>query len=440
MRAGLFFVSVWDYAAARRRRSNLVIAAFLLSLVLLLGGCSDSPAAQEAPEATPDAVAAPAAPASPDDPVPNGARQVPPFDPASFTLEVEPVVSGLRAPLFVTHAGDGSGRMFIVEQGGTIRIAVNGQVQREPFLDVTSLVVSGGERGLLGLAFHPRYRENGRFFIYYTARGTGENTVAAYRVSADPDHAEPRSTAILFAIPDRFPNHNGGMIAFGPDSYLYIGTGDGGSGGDPDRNGQNRQALLGKILRVDVDGGDPYAIPPDNPFVGQDDALPEVWAYGLRNPWRFSFDRATNDLWIGDVGQNAYEEIDLQPAGSRGGENYGWNRMEASQCFPIGSRCSTDGLVMPVAEYPTRRPECAVTSGYVYRGSAYPALAGGYFYADYCSGRIWSLHPGADGTWVPTELLDTDLSISSFGEDEAGEVYLTDLAGGRVYRLTAVAR
>ena len=416
----------------------------LLALTILIGGCSDAEPAGERSAATAAPVAertsatGAAAPAT----TSGGSvrRSQPPYDPNTFTLALEPVLSDFRSPVYVTAPPDGSGRLFVVEQGGTIRIAENGRVLPQPFLDVTALVVSGGERGLLGLAFHPRYQENGVFFVAYTARGSGDNTVARYRVTADPNRADPASAAILFAIPDFAPNHNGGMLAFGPDGYLYIGTGDGGGGGDPQRNGQNRSTLLGKMLRVDVDGGDPYAVPADNPFVGDREAAAEVWAYGLRNPWRYSFDRATGDLWIGDVGQNAYEEVNRQPGGSRGGENYGWNRMEGLHCFPIGSRCDQSGLVLPVAEYPTQRPECAVTSGYVYRGSREPALYGGYFYADYCSGRIWSLHQGPDGAWVDAELLDSDLQISSFGEDEAGELYLTDLRGGGIYRLTAQPR
>ena len=410
-----------------------LLIVLTLSL-FFLAACSDGPAPGDA-----GAAGAANESASPAGSLPASARQLPPFDPMAFTLVLEPVLDGFSSPVFVGHAGDGSGRLFVVEQGGTIRVVVNGQVLPEPFLDVRSLVVTGGERGLLGVAFHPRYAENGRFFIAYTARN-GDNTVARYRVSADPNRADPASATVLFALPDPAPNHNGGMLAFGPDGYLYVGTGDSGGSGDPRGNGQNLGTLFGKMLRLDVDAGEPYGVPPDNPFVGQGGARPEIWALGLRNPWRYSFDRATGDLWIADVGQNAYEEINLQRADSRGGENYGWNRMEGMHCFPIGSRCDADGLTLPVAEYPTRRPECSVTGGYVYRRGAQPALTGGYFYADYCSGRIWSLHQAPEGAWVQTELLDTDLTISSFGEDEASELYLLDHRGGRIYRLTAAPR
>jgi glucose/arabinose dehydrogenase len=227
---------------------------------------------------------------------------------------------------------------------------------------------------------------------------------------------------------------------FGPDGKLWIGTGDGGSAGDPRGNAQNRGVLLGKMLRVDVDSGDPYGIPPDNPFVGQQGTRPEVWGLGLRNPWRYSFDRATGDLWIADVGQNSWEEVNLVPAGSRGGINFGWNRMEGTHCFPPSANCDRAGLQLPIHEYGTRdRGNCSITGGYVYRGRAYPAMVGGYFYGDYCSGRIWALAPRGDGTWENVELLDTNLQITSFGEDEAGELYVTAMDGG-IYRLTAVQR
>src|SRR5829696_4513560 len=291
-----------------------------LALALLLAACSDSdsdraaaPAASPSPRAA--ATASPGAqPAQP--PVTSASqRGAQIFDPSAFTLALEPVLSGLRQPTYVASPPDGSGRLFVVERGGTIRVAENGRVLPQPFLDVTALITSQGqEQGLLGLAFHPRYAENGRFFVMYTARDGGANTVARYQVSADSSRADPASATILLSIEDFASNHNGGMLAFGPDGYLYVGTGDGGQGGDPRGNGQNRGALLGKLLRLDVDAGEPYATPPDNPFAGQRDARPEVWAYGLRNPWRFAFDRATGDLWIADVGQGAWEEIDLQPA------------------------------------------------------------------------------------------------------------------------------
>ena len=365
-------------------------------------------------------------------------RQQTPFDPGAFRLGLERVAEGFSQPVYVTHAGDGSGRLFVLERAGTIRIVANGSVLREPFLDIRSLIRSSGqEQGLLGLAFHPRYRENGRFFVYYTATANGENTIAEYRVSGDSNRADANSGSVLLAIPDFAANHNGGMLAFGPDGYLYAGTGDGGGGGDPQRTAQDLDALLGKLLRLDVDRGRPYSIPPDNPFVSRNGARQEIWAYGLRNPWRFSFDRATNDVWIGDVGQNAWEEVNFQPAGSRGGENYGWSIMEGTHCFRPRDGCDQDGLVLPVVEYSLGQGRCAVTGGYVYRGAAHTALTGAYYYGDYCTGQIWALHRDRESTWQNVQMLDTDLRISSFGEDQAGEVYLTDLAGGGVYRLTA---
>lgn len=421
---------------------RLLIVAAALS-ALLVSACADSSSdeqAQVSPSPAATAVSTPAAASSSaaGTATPGNAsvrRPAQAYDPDSFTLELEPVLSGLRAPLMVTAPPDGSGRLFIVEQGGTIRIARNGQLLPQPFLDISSSVVSGGERGLLGMAFHPRYAENGRFFVMYTARGDGENTVARYQVSSDPNRADPNSATTLLSIEDFASNHNAGMLAFGPDGYLYVGTGDGGGANDPQRTAQDRGAWLGKMLRLDVDGGEPYAVPRDNPFVGQGNARPEIWAYGLRNPWRYSFDRETGDLWIADVGQNQVEEINRQPTGSRGGENYGWPVMEGLRCLR-GDSCDRSGLTLPVVEY-GRDEGQSITGGFVYRGQGYPSLTGAYLFADFVSGRIWSLHQGADGRWVRTELLDTDLGISSFGEDQDGELYVTDLRGGGVYRVTA---
>jgi glucose/arabinose dehydrogenase len=365
----------------------------------------------------------------------SGARQTPAYDPAAFRLALEPVSSGFRQPLFVTAAPDGSGRLFVVEQGGTIRIAQNGQVLSQPFLDISSLVIAGGERGLLGMAFHPRYAENGLLFVYYTARGNGDNTVARYRVSGDANRADPASARVLLSIADFASNHNAGMLAFGPDGYLYVGTGDGGGANDPQRNGQNRAAFLGKMLRLDVDNGDPYGIPRDNPFVGQGGIRPEIWAVGLRNPWRYSFDRATGDLWIADVGQNAWEEINVQPAGSRGGENYGWSIMEGRHCLR-GSSCEQDGLTMPNAEYRNdgRSGDCSITGGYVYRGTSQPKLVGAYFLADFCSGRIYTMPHDGSSLWMRR---DWSANITSFGEGEDGELYLVTI-NGRLYQVLQV--
>jgi glucose/arabinose dehydrogenase len=358
--------------------------------------------------------------------------------PASPALAFERIASGFSRPTFVTNAGDGSNRLFVLEKPGSIRIIKDGKVAEQPFLDITSIVrSSGNEQGLLGLAFHPDYERNGRFFVAYTGLDAA-NTVAEYHVSADASRADPASARVLFAVPDQFPNHNGGMLAFGPDGYLYISMGDGGSAGDPNGNGQNLNAMLAKILRIDIDSATkPYGIPKDNPFVGRPGARAEVWAYGLRNPWRFSFDRQTGDMWIGDVGQNAYEEVDFQPASSKGGEDYGWNAMEGTHCYKPSSGCSKDGLVLPVVDYSHDGGNCSVTGGYVYRGKAYPALAGRYLYTDYCSGTIWSLTRDAGGKFANTKLLDGPGSMSSFGEDEAGELYMTNDSGGAVVRVTA---
>lgn len=343
--------------------------------------------------------------------------------------------TGLAQPVQVTHAGDGSGILFAVEQGGRIRSIRDGSPDAAPFLDIASRVVAGGEQGLLGLAFSPAYATTGRFYVNYTRISDGATVLARYRATGNPRVADPASEEVLLVIPQPFPNHNGGQIAFGPDGFLYIGMGDGGSGGDPQNNAQNPSTLLGKILRIDVEpGAFPYAIPPSNPFAGTGGVRGEIWALGLRNPWRFSFDRLTGDLYIGDVGQNSFEEIDFQPSGSRGGENYGWNILEGSQCFG-GGACDTTGLVPPVAAY-DHSQGCSVTGGTVYRGADHPAMTGIYFFGDFCSGRIFGLaREGA--AWRSTALLDTPISISSFGEDEAGNLLVTDYAGGAVHQIVS---
>jgi glucose/arabinose dehydrogenase len=350
-------------------------------------------------------------------------------------IRLEQISDNLESPVFLTHAGDASGRMFVIEKRGVIAILHDRARVEQPFLDISNLInSSGSEQGLLGLAFHPDYANNRRFFVYYTA-SNGDNTLARYQVSDNPDVADPASAQVLFAQPDFAPNHNGGMLAFGPDGYLYVGLGDGGGGGDPQSNGQDRAALLGKLLRLDVNGDAPYAIPPDNPWPdGGDEARPEVWAYGLRNPWRFSFDRANGDLYIGDVGQNIYEEINFQLAGASGGQNYGWSIREGMHCFRADT-CQPDGLIDPIAEY-DHDQGCSVTGGYVYRGAAFASLQGLYIFGDYCSGTIWSLQRDASGAWQQRTLLDSELSISSFGEDADGELYVIDL-GGEIYRVTA---
>jgi glucose/arabinose dehydrogenase len=379
-----------------------------------------TPAAAEATAAPSDATATPSPPTAANEP--------------AGEIQLEKLIDSLDSPVFLTHAGNASDRMFVVEKKGQIVILRDGTPVEQPFLDISDLITAGGsEQGLLGLAFHPDYASNGRFFVYYTAKN-GDDTLARYQVSADPNVADPASATVLFAQPDFAANHNGGMLAFGPDGYLYMGIGDGGGGGDPQENGQKRSTLLGKLLRLDVSGDAPYTIPPDNPWPESGtDARPEIWAYGLRNPWRFSFDRATGDLYIGDVGQNTYEEIDFQAAGSDGGQNYGWNTREGLHCFQ-GDSCDSSGMTDPIAEY-SHDQGCSVTGGYVYRGAAFPSLQGLYIFGDYCSGIIWSLQRDAAGAWQQHKLLDSQLSISSFGEDAAGELYVLDL-GGTIYRIT----
>jgi glucose/arabinose dehydrogenase len=400
--------------------------AVVLVLSLVLAGCVED----ESPSVNPDA-----RPASPDverSEDPDGNERPRSFDPRRVTVDLEPVADGFEAPVGISHAGDGTGRLFVVEQTGAIRIMDGETVVDEPFLDVGEAIVAGGEQGLLGLAFHPDYRRNGRFFINYTDVN-GDTVVAEVRTSDDPNRAEERSVRPLLQIDQPFSNHNGGQLAFGPDGYLYIGTGDGGSGGDPQDNGQNTEALLGKLLRIDVNSDDPYGIPDDNPFARSGGA-PEVWAHGLRNPWRFSFDRATDRLWIADVGQRDFEEINRVGADSSG-LNFGWNVMEGRQCF-VGDGCDRRDKVLPISGY-THNLGCSVTGGYVYRGFGSPALTGGYIFADYCSGTVWGIDARAPNFAAPVELLESELSISSFGLDEAGELYLTDLSEGRIFQVVA---
>jgi glucose/arabinose dehydrogenase len=348
-------------------------------------------------------------------------------------------VDGLSRPTFATHAGDGTGRLFVVEKAGRIRIVAGGTTQSQPFLDITDRVgSSGSEQGLLSVAFHPQYRANGLFFVDYTDRN-GNTMISRFHISADANRADPSSERTVLTVDQPEANHNGGQLAFGPDGYLYIGMGDGGGAGDRhgrQGNGQNRATLLGKILRIDVNGKSPYAMPPDNPFVGQSGVRPEIWAIGLRNPWRFSFDRATGDLFIADVGQNQLEEVNFQPVHSRGGQNYGWRIMEGSECFNPSTGCNKTNLVLPVVEY-SHDFGCSITGGYRYRGKNIPALDGVYFFGDYCSGRVWTLTGDAQAGWTKTEVLQTKDNISSFGEDEGGELYLMGLDSGALYRLEA---
>lgn len=354
------------------------------------------------------------------------AQDVPSAPPSGSEYELVEVASGFTRPIFLTNAGDGSGRSFIVEQNGVIFVLQDGAVLDTPFIDLSELVSrDANERGLLGLAFHPQYEENGFFYVNYTDRA-GDTVVARYTVSADDANvADPASAVTILAVGQPYANHNGGDIAFGPDGYLYIGMGDGGSAGDPQGRAQNPAELLGKILRIDVDGGEPYAIPDDNPFVGDAAYAPEIWALGVRNPWRFSFDAATGDMYMGDVGQNLWEEVNFQPAGESG-LNYGWNITEGMHQYsgaPV-----PEGLTAPFAEY-NHNEGCSITGGYVYRGAEIPALQGVYFFGDYCSGIIWASYRDASGAWVTTQFMESGLTISSFGLDEAGEIYVMDHTG-----------
>jgi glucose/arabinose dehydrogenase len=370
------------------------------------------------------------------------ASQGPPasFDPERVGLDFERVVDGLVAPLAVTHAGDGSGRIFVLEQRGQIRVVEDGQLRDEPFLNIGDRITSGGERGLLGLAFHPSFPDDPRLFVNYTD-SQGDTVVSSFVVPfPDADRADPNSESIVLRFDQPYSNHNGGALAFGPDGLLYISTGDGGSGGDPHDNGQRLDTLLGKILRVDVDGDEVdgrYSIPPDNPFVDDDGAAPEIWLYGLRNPWRMSFDRTTGDLWIGDVGQGSWEEIDVARAG-RGGLNFGWNRMEGFECFEPAD-CDPAQFTPPVAAY-GHDLGCSVIGGVVYRGTAQPLLTGGYVYSDYCGGNLWLLDPTSDGPVDEPPVTQPGRQISAIGEDEAGEPYATDFGSGELLRIVATER
>jgi glucose/arabinose dehydrogenase len=359
------------------------------------------------------------------------------FDPKAAKVTVTVAVTGLTDPLEIANAGDGSGRLFVVEQGGRIRIVRDGALVDRPFLDISDRITSGGERGLLGLAFHPDFPTDPRFFVDYTDRN-GNTVVSSFRVSAgDPDVADADSESILLHVDQPFANHNGGGLGFGPDGDLYIALGDGGSGGDPQGNGQRLDTLLAKILRIDVDGGSatgaPYAIPADNPFVTTAGARPEIWLYGLRNPWRFRFDRRTGDLWIGDVGQAAWEEIDVARRGV-GGLDFGWNRMEGFHCYSPPTGCDERGLTPPVTEY-GHDQGCAVIGGVVVRHPADGSLDGGYLFGDDCSDHLWVIDPAGDGRREPVLLTNMGRSVSSIGEAEDGSVYATSLANGELLRI-----
>lgn len=359
-------------------------------------------------------------------------RNDPPASPV--TVHLEQVATGLSMPLLVLSAPGDTSRLFVVEKGGAVRVIKHGTLLPTPFIDLSGRVTTGMEQGLLGMAFHP---SDGRVVLSFTIpgpTGAGRSRIATFTTGADPDVLDPASEQTVLELDQPYANHNGGNVVFGPDGYLYAGYGDGGSAGDPQGHGQDRNDLLGSLLRLDLDHGVPYTIPASNPFVGQPNMRGELWNWGVRNPWRFSFDRANGNLYIADVGQDAWEEVDVQPAASTGGENYGWRIMEGDHCYGGGS-CSTSGLVLPKIEY-GHGDGCSITGGFVYRGQAIPDLAGTYFYSDYCSGWVRSfVYAGGQATdprsW-PT--LETHGQVTSFGEDAVGELYVV-LAGGTIYRI-----
>ncbi len=402
--------------------------AILLALGLGLSGCggASSPSAQSATP-TPSGGSCPAGPVVSGTP----------------NLVATRVVGGLTSPLDLQSAPGDRTRLFVIEQAGRIRIIRSGALVATPFLDIAARVSSGGERGLLGLAFHPQFTANGRFFVNYTDR-SGDTHISEFRAPApSADAADSSTERELMFVRQPFANHNGGGLAFGADGFLYIGLGDGGSAGDPQGNAQNLGTRLGKMLRIDVNGATPFAVPPDNPLVGRSGALPEIWAFGLRNPWRFSIDRANGDLYIGDVGQGALEEIDVGLASRRGGENYGWNTMEGTRCFSPSTGCITSNLTLPVTEY-GRADGFSVTGGLVYRGCRMPGYAGHYFYADYGTGIIRSFRldggRAVDARDWTTALSSSSRQIrnpSSFGVDADGEIYIVDY-DGEVYRIDPI--
>ena len=358
--------------------------------------------------------------------------------PTGSGVQLQEIASGLSFPLYLTAPAGDVSRLFIVEKTGTIRIVKDGTLLGNPFLNLSSQVSAGGEQGLLGLAFSPDYSSSGRFLVHYTDIA-GDTRVSIFHVSADPDVADPSSEQVILTADQPFANHNGGQIAFGPDGLLYLGLGDGGGSGDPEGRGQNLSELLGSILRLDVQSGTSYTVPADNPFVSQQPAIrSEIWSFGLRNPWRFSFDRATGDLYIADVGEAAVEEVDVAPAANGGGKgaNFGWSIMEGDRCVG-GGQCDHTGLTLPTLQY-THSEGCSIIGGYVYRGSEVPALQGLYFYGDFCQPWVHSFRYTGESATEVTDWpgLRTTGGLTSFGEDAAGELYLLESAG-RVSKIVA---
>jgi glucose/arabinose dehydrogenase len=353
-------------------------------------------------------------------------------------VPLTPVVSGLDHPVDIVNAGDGSGRLYVVEKPGRIRVVEDGALRTAPLLDLGTLVLTGDERGLLGLAFHPRFVATRFVYVDYTRKPDGATVIARYTVpAATPNVADPASALVLLTIAQPYANHNGGALRFGPDGHLYVGTGDGGSANDPQNRAQDPQSLLGKMLRLDVDGGTPYAIPPGNMFATGAAGRPEIWAMGLRNPWKFAFDPRDGALWIGDVGQDDREEVDAVPGGAAP-PNFGWRVLEGTRCTGLGGgpSCTAPIYTMPVAEY-THDEGCSVTGGEIYLGTALPAYAGSYLFADFCNGRMWAATGSFAAGWTRADVGAAGFQVSSFGRDEWGDVYLADYAGGRVLRIGA---
>lgn len=360
----------------------------------------------------------------------------PPSFPPAGSLRWTQIIGGLNRPVGFVDPADGTGRFFILEQEGLIRTIQNGELLSEPFMDLRDRVgASASEQGLLGMDVEPGFAENGRFYLNYTDRN-GDTVIARYTVRTDdPQFGDPASEQVLLRVDQPYANHNGGGVVFGPDGYLYLSLGDGGSGGDPQGNGQNPHTLLGTLLRIDVRGDGAYSIPPDNPFADGANGRQEVWAWGLRNPWRFSFDRVTGDLFIADVGQSAWEEINFYPAGSPPGPNFGWNYYEGNAAY-AGSPPAGLDLVFPVWVY-GRDLGCSVTGGYVYRGTEIPALNGVYVYSDYCNGNTMGLLQNESGEWQAQVLVQFSARVSAFGQDAAGELYVLDHSGGALYKLVS---
>jgi glucose/arabinose dehydrogenase len=408
-----------------------------MNLVLVVALCALLGCKREGGSAEKEASAAPAGDAAvsaaPSEPAP--AAQTNQLNLSATTMRLEQVGDRFRSPVYVTSP-PGDSRLFVVEQAGRIRVVRNGQTLDQPFLDISPRVRSGGEQGLLSMAFHPDYRANGWFYVNFTDRN-GDTRIERFKAGANPDVADPGSRRLVMTIDQPYSNHNGGLVMFGPDGMLYVGMGDGGSGGDPRRNGQNPRVLLGKILRINVSRAEPYTIPAGNPFANGQAGAPEVWATGTRNPWRFSFDRPTGLLYIGDVGQDRVEEIDVAPA-SRAAVNYGWNIMEGGECFR-SSGCEQSGLHAPVLTFANGGGDCSVIGGYVYRGRSIPEIVGHYFYSDYCGGWLRSFrYQNGAATDRRSWKIPNIGNVVSFGEDSSGELYIV-AENGRIFRFAGVS-